>query len=106
MWPFLLKASFVFAIAGHGADLASTEHCLGAGKCREANPWLARYDSPVRFGVAKMLVAGGSEWGLYEYVKPRGDGKDKRRAIVGVVMNGALGATFLSIGMRNARQTR
>ena len=51
------KTSLVAAIAAHGADLATTENCLGSGRCRELNPWLARYDNPATFGAVKMGVA-------------------------------------------------
>lgn len=56
---FLYKVSLVCSVAAHGADLAGTEHCLGAGKCREMNPWLARFEQPAVFGAAKMGVATG-----------------------------------------------
>lgn len=59
---WLLKLTLITSLAAHGADLASTEHCLGAGRCRELNPWLARFDQPAAFGAAKMGVAG---LGLY-----------------------------------------
>jgi hypothetical protein len=57
---FLYKVSLVCAVAAHGADLAETENCIGAGKCREMNPWLVRFEQPATFGAAKMGVAAGS----------------------------------------------
>jgi hypothetical protein len=98
MSGFWLKFSFVVAIAGHGADLASTEHCLGANTCRELNPWLARYDNPALFGAAKMGVAGVSEVWLYDL--------SKSHPKLAFVANLAIGATFTGIAAHNARQTR
>ena len=91
----LLELSFVFAMGAHGADLASTEHCLGAGRCREMNPWLARFEQPVAFGFAKMGVAAGSDLMVRKIAKthPR----------LAVVTNLAIGAAFTGIALRNAR---
>lgn len=58
----LFRASLVSAIAAHGADLATTEHCLGSGRCRELNPFLLRFEQPAVFGAVKMGVAGLSLW--------------------------------------------
>ena len=59
----VFRASLVAAVAAHGADLASTENCLGSGRCRELNPWLARFDNPATFGAVKMGIAALSLWG-------------------------------------------
>ena len=96
MSPFLLKLSFVFAIGAHGADLASTENCLGSGRCREMNPWLARFEQPAVFGAAKMGVAGLSEWGIYELAKDHPK--------IAFWTNVAVGASFTAIAAHNARQ--
>jgi len=98
MTPWLLKLSFVFAISGHGADLASTEHCLGAGRCREMNPWLARFEQPAVFGAAKMGVAGVSEWGVYEL--------SKTHPKIAFWTNVAIGASFTGVAIHNSKQGR
>lgn len=58
MLPFLLKLTLVTSLAAHGADLATTEHCLGAGTCHETNPILARFDQPFAFGAGQMGIVG------------------------------------------------
>ena len=63
MTPFLLKLTLIASLAAHGADLAETEHCLGAGKCHEMNPALARFHSPSAFGAAKIGVASLGAFG-------------------------------------------
>ena len=98
MTPWLLKLSFVLAIAGHGADLASTEHCLGSGRCRELNPWLARFENPGVFGAAKMGVAGVSEVWLYDLSKSHPN--------IAFWSNLAIGATFSAIAAHNARVSK
>lgn len=60
--PFY-QASVIAALAAHGADLASTEHCLGAGRCQELNPYFFHFsDQPVVFGALKMAGAGLGVW--------------------------------------------
>ena len=58
------RASMVAAVAAHGADLGSTMHCLGSGRCREMNPLLARFEQPAVFGAVKMSVVGLQLWAL------------------------------------------
>lgn len=58
----VFRASLVSAIAAHGADLASTENCLGSGRCREMNPFLLRFNKPATFGAVKIGMAGVSLW--------------------------------------------
>ena len=93
----LLKLSFVFAVAGHGADLATTEYCLGKGACHELNPWLARFDNPAAFGTAKMTVAGADLVGVYDL--------SKNHPKLALVANFATGAAFFGIAAHNAHQT-
>jgi len=97
MWPLLLKLSMVTAIAAHGADLASTEHCLGANRCREMNPWLARFDQPAIFGAAKMGIAAGSLWGTSLLAREH----PKLAVAVNLAMTGA----FAGIAVHNAKVT-
>ena len=95
--PIFLKISFVLALAAHGADLASTENCLGRGVCRELNPWLARFNQPAAFGAAQIGVAATSEWGVYElaHTHPK----------LALVTNLAITAAFTGIAVHNARAT-
>jgi len=94
----LYKISLVLAIAAHGSDLASTEHCLGAGRCREMNPWLARFDQPAVFGAAKMGVAAGSLWGV-----DRLHASHPRLATVATLV---MAGSFAGIAIHNAQVTR
>lgn len=94
----IFRASLVSAVVAHGMDLAETQHCLGAGRCRELNPWLARFDSPSGFAIAKMGVAAGSLWAtakLHE-THPRW----------ALLANLAQTAAFSAIAIRNARVSR
>jgi hypothetical protein len=91
----LYKLSLIFALASHGADLASTENCLGAGKCHELNPWLARFNKPVAFGFAKAGVAAASEVGIdhFKETHPKW----------ATALNFGIGATFTGIAIHNAK---
>lgn len=92
----LFKLSLVAAMAAHGADLASTENCLGAGRCREMNPWLARYEQPAVFGAAKMGVAAGSGLATYEVYK-------RNHPKVATVLNFVVAGAYTAIAVHNAR---
>lgn len=92
----LLRISEAVAIIGHGADLASTQHCLGAGRCRELNPWLARYNNPVGFAVAKMGVASVGLWAT---------SKIPNKTLAAIV-NFGVGSAFLAIAVRNSQVAR
>lgn len=98
MIPFLLKASFVFAITGHSFDLASTVDCRAHGRCVEANPWLARFKDPMAFTAAKMPLAGVSEVWVYNL--------SKDHPKWAIVINTAIGATFTGIALHNRRVSR
>lgn len=93
--PSLVKLSFVLAVTGHGVDLAATENCLGAGRCRELNPWLVRFENPAAFGAAKMGLGGSTELLVYHFVP------DHRNLVIAV--NFTIGGTFTGIGIRNVR---
>ena len=95
----LFRASLVAAVAAHGADLATTEYCLGAGKCREANPFLLRFDQPAVFGAVKMGVAAVGLWGTAKL----NDAGHKRWA---VLVNLAQAGAFTAVAVHNARATR
>src|SRR5215216_1746505 len=96
--PFLLKLTLITSMAAHGSDLASTEHCLGSGRCREMNPWLARFDQPAQFGAAKMGVAGIGAWGSVELSKSH-----PRWALV---LNCAVTGAFSAISVHNSKVAR
>lgn len=98
MLPLLYKLSLVAAIAAHGADLATTEHCLGAGRCHEMNPWLARFEQPAVFGAAKMGVAAGGLWGIDMFAE-----KHPKWA---TVINFTIAGAYTGIAIHNARVTR
>lgn len=52
------RASFIAAIAAHGADLSTTAWCRGQNLCEEANPVLKwADDNPITLGFAKMGFA-------------------------------------------------
>ena len=94
----LFRASLVSAVVAHSMDLAETQRCLGSGRCTEANPWLARFQSPSGFAIAKMGLASGTLWltaKLHE-THPRW----------ALVANFAQTATFSAIAIRNARVSR
>lgn len=92
---FLYKLSLVFALSAHGADLASTEHCLGAGRCREMNPALARFTQPAIFGAAKMGVAGAGLLGTHEL--------HTNHPKLATVLNLAVGAGFSAVAYHNTK---
>ncbi len=94
----LFKVSLVANVAAHGADLASTEHCLGSGRCREMNPWLARFENPATFGAVKMGIAGVSMWASDEI--------RKRNRWAGIAFNFASASAFAYIAARNTRVAR
>lgn len=94
----LFRATLVSAVVAHGMDLAETQRCLGAGRCRELNPWLARVESPSGFAIAKMGLASGTLWAtakLHE-LHPR----------LAILANVAQTVTFSWIAVRNARVGR
>jgi len=78
--PF--RISLVAAVAAHGADLATTEYCLGARRCTEINPWLTRFSTqPGVFGATKMGIA------------------------VAIIINSGMAAGFTAIAIDNSGQT-
>jgi len=93
------RVSLVAAIAAHGADLAGTEHCLGAGRCTELNPWLARFNQPGMFGASKMAVAALSLWGTTKL-------KDAGHPKLAIAANVGQAISFSLIAWHNARVSR
>jgi hypothetical protein len=83
-------------LAGHGMDIASTQRCLGAGRCRELNPWLARLDNPVGFTAAKFGLAAAQ---LIVTRRMKAAGHPKWAAVT----NYAIAAGFAALAIRNER---
>jgi hypothetical protein len=81
-------------LTGHGMDIASTQRCLGAGRCRELNPWLARVSSPVGFTLSKFGLAAAQ---LIVTRRMKAAGHPKWAAVT----NYAIAAAFVSIAIRN-----
>ncbi len=92
------RASLVAAVAAHGADLAATENCIGAGRCTELNPFLLRFAQPGVFGAVKMGVAGLSLWATAKIYESH--------PTLAVWLNVAQCAGFSAIAIRNARVIR
>lgn len=96
--PTLFRASMVAAMAAHGADLATTEYCIGSTACREMNPFLLRFHQPAAFGAAKMGIAAGQLW----LVSKMHELWPRAALFVNIVTT----ATFSVIAAHNARVTR
>tara|TARA_R110000868_G_scaffold170426_1_gene405692 strand:- start:692 stop:1042 length:351 start_codon:yes stop_codon:yes gene_type:complete len=86
-------------LVGHSFDTASTQNCLGRGVCREVNPWLARYRSPVGFTAAKASVTLAQLWAMRRL-------KEAGHPRAAMVANYVIGAGFMALGIRNERLTR
>jgi hypothetical protein len=81
-------------LAGHSMDIASTQRCLGSGRCRELNPWLARVNSPVGFTAAKFGLAAAQ---LIVTRRMKAAGHPKWAAVT----NYAIAGAFVGIALRN-----
>ena len=92
----VFRASLVAAIAAHGADLATTEFCLGAKRCMEQNKFLARFDQPAVFGAVKMGLAGLQLWGTAKL--------HERNRTLAILVNIASTAVYTGIAIHNTRQ--
>lgn len=82
-------------LGAQALDAAATQRCRGAGRCHELNPWLARYDSPVRFTAAKIGVTGLQLWAVRK-LRPT-------HPKLATLTNFAIGAGFTAIAIRNER---
>lgn len=82
-------------LGAHALDAAATQRCLGAGTCRELNPWLARYDAPVNFTAAKVGVAWAQLWMTRKIRRthPR----------LAMIVNYSVAGAFSAIAIRNER---
>lgn len=81
-------------LTGHGLDAASTQRCLGAGRCRELNPWLARVQNPVGFTLSKFGLAAAQ---LIVTRRMKAAGHPKWAAVT----NYAIAGAFVGIALRN-----
>lgn len=94
--PRLYKFSFATAVVAHSADLSTTEFCLGAHRCKEANPFLAPFsDRPLVFGAVKMGGAALQLWAISRIQNKR----------VATIANVVVTGVFTGIALRNARLT-
>ena len=92
--PFRLSAAAL--IAAHGADLATTEHCLGSGRCHETNPALRLFTtSPGVFGAVKMGLAAVTVLGTVRL--------HKNHPKLATALNCGMMALFGGIAVHNAR---
>jgi hypothetical protein len=82
-------------LTAHSMDVASTQRCLGAGRCTELNPLLARYESPVTFTAAKFGLAAAQLWATRRM--------KRTHPKIATVANFAIAAAFTSIAIRNVR---
>lgn len=87
------RISEAVAVIGHGADLGSTQRCLGSGRCKELNPWLVRFNEPLTFAVAKMSVASIGIWAASKIPNKT----------LGAIVNFGVGSAFLAIAVRNTQ---
>lgn len=51
-------------LGAHALDASATQRCVGSGRCRELNPYLARFDQPVAFTSAKVGLAWVQLWAV------------------------------------------
>lgn len=91
--PRWYDASEAVAVIGHSADLASTQFCLGQGRCHETNPYLLRFSNPTGFAVAKMSVASLGLWATRKIQNKK----------LGAILNYGIGAGFAALALRNER---
>ncbi len=92
------RASMVAAIAAHGADLATTENCLGAGRCTEMNQFLLRFQQPGVFGAVKMGIAALQLWGVAKL--------HETHPVIAQIANWSTAGIFAGIAVHNARVSR
>ncbi len=82
-------------VMGNGLDLASTQRCLGSGRCHETNPALARFDDPLVFTAAKFGVAGIGLWATRKL--------HTSHPTIASIVNFAIGGAFTSLAIHNTR---
>ncbi len=94
------KISRIVAFSAHGADLATTEYCLGAHKCVELNHYYARFNNPAWFGVAKFSVVATEDTIIDTYHKNYPESKWP------AIINYAIGGVFTGIAIHNSSVIR
>lgn len=82
-------------VMGHALDLAATVDCRATRRCQEANPWLARYERPIPFTLAKFGVAGLGLWATRKL--------HARHPRLATLANYTIGAGFSALAIRNTR---
>ncbi len=85
-------------LGAHALDAASTQRCLGSGRCREANPYLARFDQPVAFTGAKVGLAWVQLWAVRK-IRPS-------HPRLAAVVNFGIAGGFAALAIRNERDGR
>jgi uncharacterized protein DUF5658 len=91
------RVSLAAAIAAHGADLATSEYCLGSGRCSETNSVMAHFsDQPAAFAAMKVGLTAVSLWCVSKL-------RENHRTLA-IVMNYSMAAAFTAIAAHNARE--
>jgi hypothetical protein len=92
------RVSMVAAISAHGADLSATSFCIGAGLCRELNPFLGRFENPAVFGAVKSGIAGLQLWAVAKL--------HEHRPKLAIAVNYLVAGVFVGIAAHNLRAAR
>ena len=90
----LYHASIMAALAAHGADLATTEYCLGNGGCHETNAFLLHFSNqPAAFGATKMAGAAVGLWAASKIPNKK----------VAAIVNFSIAAAFSYVAYHNTQ---
>lgn len=87
------RISEAVAVIGHMADATSSMHCIGSGRCKEMNPYLARFEQPIPFALAKASVATVGIWAASKIPNKT----------LGAFVNFGVGSGFLILAIHNTR---
>ncbi len=82
-------------LGAHALDASATQRCVGSGRCRELNPYLARFDQPVAFTGAKVGLAWVQLWAVRK-IRPT-------HPRLATVTNYAIALGFGALALRNER---
>lgn len=82
-------------LGAHALDASATQRCVGSGRCRELNPYLARFDQPVAFTGAKVGLAWVQLWAVRK-IRPT-------HPRLATATNYALALGFGALAIRNER---
>lgn len=85
-------------LGAHALDASATQRCVGSGRCRELNPYLARFDQPVAFTGAKVGLAWVQLWAVRK-IRPT-------HPRLATVTNYAIALGFGALAIRNERLGR